>query len=449
MSRPTCFDVSWELDLLKACLEWPDDQPTHEALSTVQPSCFMVGANRNLWDIMLKVAGEKGALDAAAVFTAMRKDNRFTEAERAELGELIFRVGTGALGSAEAPAQALREAWLRRQLARLSGALAHKATDFMIPMAELEREAIALGDLGTSQGDREDLRERSMADQVDLYLSGAPLMDSRKGENLLRLGLPTLDQAMQAGPGAFVVMAAKTSAGKTSLAVQALVESQAAGIQSAIISLEMDSEEVGARIIANAARVPSWSVLKAQGQPRRADDRVQAARRILRITKVPGRHFAAITAKVRQLVRRHGVRLVVIDYFTLMNPPDLRSSASVAYQLGEMSKGLKALAVDLGICILLVSQLNRSVKDGDRPTLEGLRETGQLEQDANVVLMLWTNDANPDPTRAIRLVHVELAKNRGGARWVRTKSEFNPSVCTFTEVTESAAPPEPQPDRYL
>lgn len=436
MSRTSVFDEAWELDLLTAVFEWPDAAETISALQTVRPEWFLARLHRALWEVILSCSSDRGGIDEAAIWTMVRKDARFSDSDRMRLeGGLFNLTGRRVVGSASGPAEALREAWLRRSLSKMADGLVRMACDFTASMAELEAKAIELSDLVLSTESRSDVQESDLSGCVDLWLDGSPLMPKALRRNYLVTGLPTIDHAIVAGPGSMGVMAAKTSAGKTSLAaVQVAVRSQASGIQTAIFSLEMGREELAARIIASASGMPSSAILREGIRSRRIEtDWVTAARRIQVVTKIPGRTLAAIASKIRQLVKKHGVRLVVIDYFTLINPPELRRNATTAYMLGEMSKAFKTLASDLGICILLVSQLNRGVQDGERPTLECLRETGQLEQDANFVVMLWAEKARYEAEED-RIVFVELQKNRGGSRWVKATAEFRPSTSRFVEL---------------
>ena len=97
-----------------------------------------------------------------------------------------------------------------------------------------------------------------------------------------------------------------------------------------------------------------------------------------------------------------------------------------------MSASFKAMAKDLGISVILLSQFNREVADGERPRLENLKETGGLEQDASWVILAWTEKPEYEPDED-RIVFMELAKNRGGKRWKRARVKFMPAKNRFVE----------------
>lgn len=232
-------------------------------------------------------------------------------------------------------------------------------------------------------------------DGIEAALSGRPLVQTPdRSLSLLRFGIPKLDRHLVALPGALVIIAGRPSTGKTALALQALLET--GGL---LVSLEMGKEEVDARLMSHVTGLESRGFLT--GEHRCVtelgnDWALDRLRGIKKVTKFPSKDFAPIAAFIRHEVMRRKHKLVVVDYFSLMNPPDIKG-ATTAYKLGEMSKGLKNLADDLGICIVLLSQFNRQVKDGERPSLEHLRETGQLEQDANVVVFLYTEKTTYEP----------------------------------------------------
>jgi replicative DNA helicase len=144
-----------------------------------------------------------------------------------------------------------------------------------------------------------------------------------------------------------------------------------------------------------------------------------------------GEPWAAIEAAIRREARK-GLDCVILDYFTLIEAPDVKGQVSTAYRLGELSKAMRRLAAQLGLTICVLSQFNRGVEDGKEPSLENLRETGQLEQDAAYVVLLWTERAKYEPHEN-RIVNGRLAKNRNGARWVLARTEFNPKANRFTE----------------
>lgn len=319
-----------------------------------------------------------------------------------------------------------------RQLIRLGSQLAREAAHEAAPpevlMGVLLRELHSL--TGQTVGDD----VTSFKDAALKVLGGEGLMPGA-GYTLVRTGLPRLDREMNGWPGTLGVVCGKTSAGKTSLAIQMLMLSEAPYL----LSMEMSDAEIEARALAYVTGMDSRQFLrgdfdKAALELRRlADDTVlQRLENLKKTTKFKRRDLTAICSKIEAVVRRFGVKTIFIDYLTLMDPPKMEG-ASVSYRVGQISTGLKNLMADLQTAGVVLAQLNRGVEDGERIRLEHLRESGQIEQDANWVMSVYTGKKHYDPGE-IRDVTVELLKNRSGARHALAHANFRPWASTFDEV---------------
>jgi replicative DNA helicase len=121
-----------------------------------------------------------------------------------------------------------------------------------------------------------------------------------------------------------------------------------------------------------------------------------------------------LRAKSRRLAARHGLGLVVVDYLQLMRPEG-RAESSRVEQIGQISRGLKILARELNVPVIAVSQLSRAVESRNPPTpmLSDLRESGSIEQDADVVIFLY-REAEQNPEAEVELIKVKVAKHRNG-----------------------------------
>lgn len=284
---------------------------------------------------------------------------------------------------------------------------------------------------------------------LDRY-EGVPLMGDDQAMHMVRVGLEAIDHALVAGPGSLGVIAGKTSTGKTTFATQALIRTMQHGRRAMMFSLEMTREEIGARFIANYCGIDSYDVMcgraadlasKDAGTPE-FKEAIRVASEAMVVSDGVCTSFDGICKVIRREVANSGVQVVFVDYFTLVNPPDTHTrNANIAYILGQMSKGFKALAKELAIVIVLISQFNREVDDGEEPFLRHLRETGQLEQDANWVILLWTGQKSYGPDQS-RDVWVKIEKNRGGKRNVRCYADFDPATGRFsTRTTEATVKP--------
>lgn len=266
----------------------------------------------------------------------------------------------------------------------------------------------------------------------------------------LMSGLHELDRLTTGfKPGELVIVAARPSVGKSSFAsCIALHVALESSVGVGIFHLEMSRETVVANMICTLARVDTmrakdgsiardeelWARMVAAG------DRIMAAG-TLHVWCGGTLDLLQVRAEARRLVQRHKVGLLIVDYLQLMQGP---ATDSRQQEIAAISRGLKALARDLNVPILALSQLNRAVesRDNPRPRLADLRDSGAIEQDADVVLMLYRDDyqgEDQDAAVASR-AHVLIAKNRNG-RTGEIDLDFDRRYLLF----QTACNPAPEP----
>jgi replicative DNA helicase len=217
--------------------------------------------------------------------------------------------------------------------------------------------------------------------------------------------------------------------GKTSFALS-MAKNIAADYQvpMAFFSLEMSNVQLVNRLISNACEIQGSKILNGQLQPDewdRLDKRVNNLLGApLYVDDTPGLSVFELRTKARRLVREHGVKIIMIDYLQLMNANGMRFS-SRQEEVSVISRSLKGLAKELDIPILALSQLNRGVEsreglEGKRPQLSDLRESGAIEQDADMVLFVhrpeYYHIYQDDNGRDLRgMAQIIIAKHRKGA----------------------------------
>lgn len=273
--------------------------------------------------------------------------------------------------------------------------------------------------------------------ELNSLRAGIPLVPKHLQSNRVILGIPKLDRMLASLPGDTGVIAAKPSAGKSSLALQSAIITARQGIPTLYLGLEMPRAQICARAFAWETGVDSFDLIR--GHIPDVAHTPEWIKNLHVYDKIPKGSFQ----ECRELLlkaRRKGIETVFVDYWTLLSPPDTKAKSNTAYLLGEMSRGFKGIAKETLQHIVLVSQFNREVKDGERPSLENLRETGQLEQDASWVLMLWNERTDYGPFDD-RGVWIELQKNRSGGRGGKAYAKFRPST---GQICEAAEPEEPQ-----
>lgn len=230
-------------------------------------------------------------------------------------------------------------------------------------------------------------------------------------------GIPHLNRLLGGGwkGGKQVILAARPSIGKSSLAMRFCLTAALEGAPAAFLSQEMACEELVDRAAATLGRMDLENIISGQLTDEEWPRLTEAVERIrglpLALDDQPALTLADISAKARMLKRQHGLKLLVIDYIQLCAGGKDKDNRH--HQIEQLSRGLKNLAKQLEICILTLSQLNREVekRTNGRPILSDLKESGAIEEDADVVLML---SRIGDEREGFRTIHCEIPKNRQG-----------------------------------
>ncbi|MEF8847078.1 MAG: replicative DNA helicase [Candidatus Paceibacterota bacterium] len=285
----------------------------------------------------------------------------------------------------------------------------------------------------------------SVSDSLeDAFERIGELSDSDETTQGVPTGFPALDNKL-AGlqESDLILLGARPSLGKSTLALdfarQAAVEEDTAV---GIFSLEMSAEQIIDRFIAAEANVNLWKLRTGRLSEKNDDfQRIQHALGNLSdapifIDDAATSTILQMKAMSRRLKARHNLGLIVVDYLQLVEPRD--TSVSVVQQMTEISKSLKSLARELKVPVLALSQLSRAVEKRQKqvPKLADLRESGSLEQDADVVLFIHREDKyNPDTARE-NIADIIIAKHRNGPVG-RVELYFDAPKVTFRSIDKS------------
>ena len=222
--------------------------------------------------------------------------------------------------------------------------------------------------------------------------------------NGLGTGFPDLDRMTDGLHGSeMIVIAARPSMGKTSLAmniVEHVVLEQ--NLSAGVFSLEMSAESLVLRMLCSIARVNLRSIregfMSEADFPKLTSAAGRLAKAKLLIDDSAGLSILDLRARARRMHQQHGVKLFVVDYLQLLHSTSRRSQDNRQQEIADISSGIKALAKELKVPVLVLSQLNRELeKDKSRkPRLSDLRESGAIEQDADVVGLLYKPSAGDD-----------------------------------------------------
>lgn len=222
-------------------------------------------------------------------------------------------------------------------------------------------------------------------------------------------------------PSDLIILAGRPSMGKSSfcssLALNAAVESK---LPVGIFSLEMSKEQVVDRLICNQAGVDSWK-LRTGNLDDEDFPKIGYAMGVLSEAPIFIDDSATLTAleirtKARRLQAEHGLGLIIIDYLQMMHGLSSRASESRVQEISEISRSLKALARELNVPVIAVSQLSRAVEQRPShiPQLSDLRESGSIEQDADVVMFIYREDYYDKDTERKNIADILVRKHRNG-----------------------------------
>lgn len=220
-------------------------------------------------------------------------------------------------------------------------------------------------------------------------------------------------------PGELVVIAGRPSMGKTTLAIN-IAENAAIGarVPTAIFSMEMPAQQLAFRMISSLGRV-NQTHLRTGKFPDEDWSRINTAVQLMSdapifIDDTPAMSPTEIRARSRRLKREHGLGLIVLDYMQLMQVPGNKENR--ATEISEISRSLKALAKELSLPIIALSQLNRSVEQrtDKRPVMSDLRESGAIEQDADLIVFIYREEVYNQDTPRKGIADISIAKQRNG-----------------------------------
>jgi replicative DNA helicase len=360
----------------------------------------------------------------------------------AYLTELLASVPTTA--NVEYYIGIVEEAALRRKLQRAGAVVGEKASELATPIADVldqaEQAVFAVADRRLGEG------LAPISPLLMPALEKAEEMQARgSGITGLATGFRDLDRKL-AGlqPANLVVIAARPSMGKSALALNIGERAAAAGNPVAVFTLEMSKEEVVQRMLCSHARVDSQRLRTGQLNPNQWSKLMSSADALYKmpvyVDDSASLTVTAIRAKARRLIRRGGLGLIIVDYLQLMHGT---SAENRQQEIAEISRSLKTLARELHIPIIAVSQLNRSLesREDKRPRLGDLRESGAIEQDADVVMFIYRHEYyHPEAKEdAMGVAEVNIAKHRAGATG-KVDMTFMPEFTLFGDQARDTPP---------
>ncbi len=387
----------------------------------LKPGDFYDSAHRAIYEAIVALYDDNRAVDVVTV-----KDRLRSQGQLDEMGgvETLMRVVDSVPNSAHALdyATIVKDRSNRRRLISISTdvlrrAYGHEATSEEL-LEFVEREVFHLAENSSSHEPQ--VIGRVLHGTVKMVEENAKTRGRITGCGTDFYDLDDKTGGFQGGD--LVILAARPSVGKTTFAINcALNMALRHGKSVAFFSLEMSKEQIAANMLCALAEVKSNHLRRGNLSESEWNKILDAAGRLhelsIFIDDTPGLSPTVLRGKARRLKRKNQIDCIIIDYLQLMEAP---SAENRQQQISTISRGLKALARDLSVPIISLSQINRAAEKEDRrPRMSDLRESGAIEQDADLIMFLHDpayqkGDEGPEVANGAREVELILAKQRNG-----------------------------------
>lgn len=407
----------------------------NEVMGRLEPDDFYIPAHQSIFRAVRNLFDTSQAIDAVTVAEELR---RMGELERVGgatyLTQLLDVVPS--VSNVDYYAGIVEEHSQRRHLLRAGAAI----TDLAL---RIDDDIAAV--LDRAEQTVLDVAGRKLSDGIQpigpLFFSTLEELEELEARGSEVTGLSTgfkdLDRKLTGlHPANLVIVAARPSMGKSALAANISTNVALKGHPVAFFSLEMSKEEVAQRMLCSEARIDSMKLRTGQigetAWPRLTDAAGKLYEAPIFVDDSPVLTVTEIRAKCRRLKRRHGLDLVVVDYLQLMQGA---SRENRQQEIADISRGLKNLARELDLPVIAVSQLNRNLesREDKRPRLGDLRESGSLEQDADIVIFIYRDEYYNETSEKKGIAEVIVAKHRAGATGT-VEMTFMPEFTKFSDL---------------
>ncbi len=411
------------------------EDAVNEVMDQIHPEDFYVPAHQAIFEAMRTLFDTSQPIDVVTVSEALRRQGELEKIGGVQyLTRLVDIVPS--TSNINYYSGIVEEHAKRRELIRAGAAV----TDFAFDIDEeiinvLDRAEQAVLGVAEKRSSQTLLEVGPMFNDVLEHIE----MLEQQGSDLtgLATGFVDLDKKL-AGmqPANLIVIAARPAMGKSSLTMNIATNAAIAGEAVAIFSLEMSKEEIVQRILSSVGKVDSMKLRSGQLGPlwqRVVDAAGKMYQAPIYIDDSPIVTVTDIRAKCRRLKRRKGLSLIVVDYIQLMEASGRENRQQ---EIAQISRNLKNLARELNVPIIAVSQLNRSLesREDKRPRLADLRESGSIEQDADVVMFIYRDEYyNPENHESRGIAEVIVAKHRAGSTGP-VRLTFQPEFTRFANL---------------
>jgi replicative DNA helicase len=411
-----------------------------QAVQIIDRDSFFQADHQVVYDVLVKLYEQNRPIDAVILCEELNKRQLLEEiGGQAYIGQILNTVPSAAHG--EHYARIIREKALLRQLIAASNDILresyapHESAELVLDKAEKRIFEIASKKVSGS-----------MSAMSDVMMEVFETIESR-GQRGLETGFYELDDMMNGlQNGEMIIVAARPSMGKTAFAMNLIEHISADSRQpTAVFSLEMSKQQLAQRMLCSRGAIDAHKLRKGMLQAHEyahlANVVGELAKAPIWVDDSPGLTPMELRAKSRRLKLQHDIKCIMIDYMQLMDNPGVESRQQ---QISEISRGIKAVARELNVPVIALSQLNRGSenRDGHKPRMSDLRESGSIEQDADVIALLHREDyyrmSEPD-FQPDNIAEIIIAKQRNGPTGT-VKLTFLNKATRFENLSTQADP---------
>jgi len=402
-----------EMALLAALLI---NNTAHERVSEfLNPEHFADPRHGRIYDAVGRLIDRGQIADALTLKDYFDGDENFAELDGGQyLAALVENAVS--VGGAYDYARTVHDHFLRRELIALGDDMVSDAFHLDIEITateQIEQSETRLYDLG-EKGQREGGFQGFNAALTQAITMAESAFQRDGGLTGVATSLTDLDKLLGGlHPSDLLILAARPGMGKSALATNIAYNAAKAfrededehgethhvdGAVVGFFSLEMSSEQLATRILSEVSTVPSEKIRRGEMNNDDFDRIVRASQELsslpLYIDDTPALTINQIRTRARRLKRTHGLHLIVVDYLQLLQASSTRRNDGRVQEVSEISRGLKTLAKELNVPVLALAQLSRAVeqREDKRPQLSDLRESGSIEQDADVVMFIYRKE---------------------------------------------------------
>ena len=406
----------------------------------LQPKSFYAEKHRVIFEAMLDLHRKHDPIDLLTLATRLEEKGQLDNiGGRAYLAELASSVPSSA--NAKYYAETIRKKHILRELIMTAEHVSELGYQEDLALEEILDEAesriYAVTNISSGAG------IQNIKDALtEAWTRIEKIHEQQDGLRGVTTGFPSLDKTLSGlQKSDLIILAARPSMGKTSLALD-IARRAAVGsnIPVGIFSLEMSSQQLIDRMLSAESSVDAWKLRT--GQLSKDHEFAHLREGLDRLSKAPifindqaGINIMNMRSAVRRMKSEHNLQLVIVDYLQLMTP--MHQSDSMVNTVTEISRSLKGMAKELDIPVIALSQLSRAIEQrGGKPRLSDLRDSGSIEQDADVVIFIHRDDRINENSEKPGIAEIMIEKHRNGPTG-HIELFFDDKRTTFREIEKN------------